>query len=169
MIQLLRLDERMIHGQVAIKWSRHIDINRIVVANDYAAHDHIVQKSLMMAAPSTCKVAIKTVEESIKLLNDPRASELKVLLIANNPDDTLKLIESVPGIPKVNIGNYGRVASRRGDELRHTYAANLYAYPDEAETFKKIYELSKEKGITEIVYQTTPENVPEDLKKLMGF
>ncbi len=169
MIQLLRLDERMIHGQVAIKWSRHIDVNRIVVANDYAASDTIVQKSLMMAAPSTCKVAIKSVDDAIVLLNDARAAELKILLIANNPEDTLRLIESVPNIPKVNIGNYGRVASRIGDEQRHTYAANLYAYPAEAELFKKIYEVSKSKGIEEIVYQTTPENIPEDLKKLMGF
>lgn len=159
----------MIHGQVAIKWSRHIDVNRIVVANDYAASDHIVQKSLMMAAPSTCKVAIKSVEDSIKLLNDPRAAELKVLLIANNPDDTLKLVENVPGIPKIDVGNYGRVAPRHGDEQRYTYAANLYAYPEEAETFKKIYETAKEKGIEEIIYQTTPEEVPQDLKTLMGF
>ena len=169
MIQLLRLDERMIHGQVAIKWSRHIDVNRIVVANDYAASDHIVQKSLMMAAPSTCKVAIKSVDDSIKLLNDPRSAELKVLLIANNPEDVLKLLQNVPGIPKINIGNYGRVVSRRGDELRHTYAANLYAYPDEAEIFKQIYETAKAQGIQEIVYQTTPENTAEDIKKLMGF
>ena len=87
MIKLLRLDERMIHGQVAIKWSRHLSVDRIVVANDGAASNPIIQKSLMMAAPSTCKVAIKSVDDAIKLLNDPRAEALKILLIASSPKD----------------------------------------------------------------------------------
>ena len=54
MINHIRLDERLIHGQVAIKWSRHTGVNRIIVANDDAAKNPIIQKSLMMAAPSTC-------------------------------------------------------------------------------------------------------------------
>ena len=34
MVKLLRLDERLIHGQIAIKWSRHLSVNRILVLND---------------------------------------------------------------------------------------------------------------------------------------
>ena len=67
MIKLLRLDERMIHGQVAIKWSRHLSVDRIVVANDGAASNPIIQKSLMMAEPSTCKVAIKSVFSKLRI------------------------------------------------------------------------------------------------------
>lgn len=63
MIRLIRLDERMIHGQIAIKWSRHTGVNRIIVANDEAASNDIVKKSLLMAAPSTCKTAIRSVEK----------------------------------------------------------------------------------------------------------
>ena len=47
MIKLVRLDERLIHGQVAIKWSRHTGVDRIVVANDEAAGNKIIQQSLM--------------------------------------------------------------------------------------------------------------------------
>ncbi len=164
MIKLLRLDERMIHGQVAIKWSRHLTVDRIVVANDGAAANPIIQKSLMMAAPTTCKVAIKSVEDSIKLLNDPRAAGLKILLIASSPEDVLKLVQNVPDIPKINIGNYGRVASKVNGEDRKAYAANLYAYPDEVETLKKILDC----GI-ETIYQTTPDEQPVPLKKVLGL
>ncbi|MGN1343857.1 MAG: PTS sugar transporter subunit IIB, partial [Traorella sp.] len=106
MIKLVRLDERMIHGQVAIKWSRHLGVDRIIVANDDAAKSPLIQKSLMMAAPPTCKTAIKTVEDSVKLVNDPRAEGLKILLIVSRPEDLLTVVNSVKGIPCINVGNY---------------------------------------------------------------
>lgn len=65
MIKSIRLDERLIHGQVATKWSRVLGVNRIIVANDEAASNEVMQKSLMMAAPSTCKVAIVPVEKAV--------------------------------------------------------------------------------------------------------
>ena len=51
MIKLFRIDERLIHGQIAIKWSRHTGVDSIVVANDHAAENVMIQKSLKMAPP----------------------------------------------------------------------------------------------------------------------
>ena len=45
MIKWVRLDERMIHGQVATKWSRTLGVDRIVVADDTAAASDIMQES----------------------------------------------------------------------------------------------------------------------------
>lgn len=165
MIKLVRLDERMIHGQIAIKWSRHTGVDRIIVANDEAASNDIIKKSLMMAAPSTCKTAIRSVENSIKLMNDPRAENLKILVIVSTPEDLLKVIDNVKEkIPLINIGNYGRIAPKKGMEMRKTYGANLYAYDDEVKIFKKILD----HGI-ETIYQTTPEDTPEPLAKVLGL
>lgn len=163
MIKLVRLDERMIHGQVAIKWSRHTGVDRIIVANDEAASNSIIQKSLMMAAPATAKVAIKSVKDSIKLMNDPRAESLKILVIVSNPKDLLEVMENVKGIPMVNIGNYGRIAPKHGDTPRKTYGSNLYCYDDEVEVLKKVLSFG-----VETVYQTTPEDAPEKLAKVLG-
>ena len=52
MIKMFRIDERLIHGQIAIKWSRHTGVDHIVVGNDAAANSPIIQKSLKMAAPA---------------------------------------------------------------------------------------------------------------------
>ena len=79
MIKMVRLDERMIHGQIAIKWSRHLSVDRIIVANDAAASNAIVQKSLMMAAPPTCKTAIKPVDEAKQEFID-RVKEETILI-----------------------------------------------------------------------------------------
>ena len=161
MINLIRLDERMIHGQIAIKWSKHTGVDRIIVANDAAANS-IVQKSLMMAAPSNIKVAIKSINDAVRLINDPRSDKLKILLIVANPVDLLKMVEQVKGIPRINIGNYGRIAEKKGNLQRCAYGSNLYAYEDEAAIFAKIIQT----GI-ECVYQTTPEDYPEPLAKVL--
>ena len=72
MIKLFRIDERLIHGQIAIKWSRHTGVDSIVVANDHAAENVMIQKSLKMAAPPGIKTVIKTLDAAIATLNDPR-------------------------------------------------------------------------------------------------
>ena len=164
MIVIVRLDERMIHGQVAIKWSRHMNIERIIVGNKEASENDIIQKSLMMAAPSTCKVAIKDIDGTIALLNDPRGKNLRMMCIVSNPDDLLKVAQNVKDIDLINIGNYGRIASKRGDQARKTYNRNLYAYDDEVETLKKVIET----GI-KCVFQTTPDETPESLSKILGL
>lgn len=164
MIKMVRLDERLIHGQVAIKWSRHIGVDRIVVANNEAAASPIIQKSLLMAAPATAKVAIKSVTDSIALVNDPRAADLKILLIVASLQDLLEVVKTVKQIPLINIGNYGRIAAKEGDTARKTYGRNLYLYESEWELLKQVLEFN-----IETIYQTTPEDVPEPLKKVISL
>ena len=164
MIKMVRLDERMIHGQIAIKWSRHLSVDRIVVVSDEAASNPIVEKSLLMAAPTTVKTAVKGTEDALALLNDPRMDTVKVLVIVSSPEDLLRVVTEVKGIPLVNVGNYGRIASKKGDEPRKAYRANLYAYDDEVQVLKKVMDT----GIN-CIYQTTPEEAPESLKNALGL
>ena len=49
MIVQLRLDERLIHGQITTAWSRALDIDTILVANDHAAGNVLLRNTLMMA------------------------------------------------------------------------------------------------------------------------
>ena len=77
MIKLFRIDERLIHGQIAIKWSRHTGVDSIVVANNNAAANTMIQKSLKMAAPPGIKTVIKSIDDAIKTLNDPRSGSGK--------------------------------------------------------------------------------------------
>ncbi len=163
MIVMVRLDERMIHGQVAIKWSRHTGVDRIVVANDEAAANPLIQKSLMMAAPSTAKTAIKDVNSAIELLKDPKAALHKIMIIVSTPEDLLQVATEVPGIPLINVGNYGRVASKVDGDSRKPYRKNLYAYDEEVSTLKRVMKT----GI-KCNYQTIPDDVPETLEKVLN-
>ena len=162
MIKLIRLDERLIHGQVAIKWSRHLGVNRILVVNDEAAKNDLIKKSLLMAAPPDAKVAITNMEEGISLLNNPRGNSLSILVLVKTPQDVLRIMNSVKGIKTVNIGNYGRVAPRQGTEIRKTFRSNLYLYDSEVLVIKQILKTG-----VECIYQTTPEDKPEQLEKII--
>ncbi len=163
MIVFFRIDERLIHGQIAIKWSKYTDAERIVVANDAAASSPLIQKSLIMAAPAGIKTAIRTIDDSIKLLNDPRSEKLKILVLVNCPEDAEKLAMNVKGIPYINIGNYGRIAPQKPGKPRKMYAANIFCDSDEVESFKKLTETG-----LKCVYQTTPEAAATDISKIFA-
>lgn len=161
MIKLFRIDERLIHGQIAIKWSRHTDVDHIVVANDKAAESPIMQKTLKMAAPSGIKTAIKSVSDAITLLNDPRCDTFKLLVLVNSPEDALRMVDSISGIPYINVGNYGRVAPEKPGKPRKAYSRNIYCDVDEVEAFKKLLD----SGL-KCIYQTTPEESAEDMGRI---
>lgn len=163
MVKWLRLDERMIHGQIVTKWSRTLGVNRIIVADDTAATNEIVKKSLMMAAPTDCKVAIVTVDKAIALCTDPRAEALHILVIVSTPENLEKIVQAVPGIPQVNVGNYGRIVARRGDEPRKMYSNNLFAYDDEVALLRRIIATGVPCNV-----QTIPDDIPQDLAKVLG-
>lgn len=161
MIKLFRIDERLIHGQIAIKWSRHTGVDHIVVANDAAAESVIVQKSLKMAAPAGIKTAIKKVDDAIALLSDPRCEAMKLLVLVNSPEDAVKVVTHVSGIPYVNVGNYGRVAPEKPNMPRKRYGNNIYCDEIEVASFKELINTG-----LKCIYQTTPEEPAEDITTL---
>lgn len=105
MIVLLRIDERLIHGQVATSWSKALDIDTIVCASDEASQNDLKRKMLMIAAPPGKKTHVRGVDEVIGLLKDPRAERMKIFLLTDNPGDALKLVKAL-NIQNVNLGNY---------------------------------------------------------------
>ena len=75
MIVQLRLDERLIHGQITTAWSKFFDVGGIVVANDKLAKNELATQTLLMAAPAGKKVAVRGIQDAIKLLKDPRGKK----------------------------------------------------------------------------------------------
>lgn len=162
MIRLFRIDERLIHGQVAIKWSKHTGVDSIVVANDRAAASTMIQRSLKMAAPAGIKTVIKTLDEAAAILNDPRCEPLKVLVLVNSPEDAVSLAKRVKGIPFINVGNYGRVAPKKPNMERQRLDNNLYCDEEELKAFRELLSLG-----LDCIYQTIPEEQAVELKKLI--
>ena len=107
MIKQLRIDERLIHGQIATQWSKALDVDMICVANDAVAANAIAKSALMMACPPGRKANIRGVDETIRLLQDPRAEKLKIMLIVDNPADAYKCATQLK-CPEIDCANYAK-------------------------------------------------------------
>lgn len=136
MIKLLRIDERLIHGQIVTGWSQLLSVSAIVVGNDKAANDELVKMTLKMATPQGIKVTIKSVDGAIRLLNDPRCENMSILVIVDNPKDALRMAKEIPGIPEINIGNYGR--QEKEANHRKSLSKALFANEEEIGTFTEL-------------------------------
>lgn len=107
-ITALRVDDRLIHGQVAMTWTKQLAVQGIVVANDEAANDNTQKMALKMAVPGGSKSLIKPVDEAIRILNNPKASRMRILVLTRTVKDALKIRQSVGEIGFLNVGNTGR-------------------------------------------------------------
>src|ERR1700749_325353 len=104
MIKLTRIDDRLLHGQVAFTWTPALGADCLVVANDKVAKDEFLKMTLNLAKPASAKLLIKSITDTVTFLNDPRSQTLKILLIVNSVKDAAALANEVKEIQSVNFG-----------------------------------------------------------------
>ncbi|MDB5151545.1 MAG: mannose/fructose/sorbose transporter subunit [Mucilaginibacter sp.] len=104
MIKLTRIDDRLVHGQVAFTWTPALGVNCLLVANDKVAGDEFMKMTLGLAKPAGTKLLIKSLKEAAAFLNDEQNKGLKVLLIINSVKDAAIMAAEVPEIKSINIG-----------------------------------------------------------------
>ena len=101
----VRIDERLIHGQVAGIWSTSLNTQRIIVINDEAAKDPLQKSSLRMAAPSSMRLSVLTVAEATKNVQAGKYGAQRIFLLFKNPTDVLRYLEAGGELTTVNVGN----------------------------------------------------------------
>ena len=79
MIKSVHLDDRLIHGQVAISWTRSLGINVLLVVNDQIVNDQTRKNALKIGVPTGVKYGFRNVEEGIKFLNSPESAKYKIM------------------------------------------------------------------------------------------
>lgn len=153
-IVLTRIDNRLIHGQVATQWCGAVGANLLLVANDEVANDEFRQGLMDMAAPSYAQTRYFTIQKTIDIIG--RASETqKIALICETPQDVLKLVEGGVPIKHVNIGNMHMAEGKR------QVATSVAVDDSDVEAFKKLQELGVELEIRRV-----PDIASEDINKL---
>lgn len=103
-IRLARIDDRLIHGQVATVWTKETQVERIIVCNDEVAKDEIRSTLLKQVAPPGVKSSVVDVEKGIRVYNNPKYETTPVMLLFTNPTDVLRFVEAGVPITTVNIG-----------------------------------------------------------------
>lgn len=153
-IMLTRIDNRLIHGQVATQWTNSIGANLILVANDEVASNKMRQGLMDMAAPSGVSTRYFTIEKTINVIGKA-ADRQKIFIVCETPQDVLKLVEGGVPIKKVNIGNMHMAEGKR------QVATVVCVDDDDVEAFKKL----REKGI-ELEIRKVPSESTEDIEKI---
>ncbi|MEE3649369.1 MULTISPECIES: PTS mannose transporter subunit IIAB [unclassified Brenneria] len=110
-IGLARIDDRLIHGQVATRWTKETNVTRIIVISDDVAADHVRKTLLTQVAPPGVTAHVVDVEKAIRVYNNPKYASDRVMLLFTNPTDVLHLVENGVKITSVNIGG---MAFRQG-------------------------------------------------------
>ena len=92
MVKLTRIDDRLIHGQVAFTWVPALGIDCLIVANDRVAKDEFLKTTLNLAKPAGIKFFIRTIYDAITLINDPKSQPFNILLIVESVKDAHALV-----------------------------------------------------------------------------
>lgn len=101
----VRIDERLIHGQVAGIWAPSLHTQRIIVINDEAAADSLQKSSLRMAAPTSMRLSVLPVESAAKNIRSGKYGKQRLFLVFKNPTDVLRYLKAGGKLTHVNVGN----------------------------------------------------------------
>jgi mannose/fructose/sorbose-specific phosphotransferase system IIB component len=112
-IVLVRIDDRLVHGQIVQGWLKNIAVDKIVVASDIAASDGLQQMLMAMAVPANVSLEVKTVDETIKAIASGQYAKPKTMILFSSPADVLKMIENGADFKSVNVGGMHFVNGKR--------------------------------------------------------
>ena len=153
-ILLTRIDNRLIHGQVATQWSGVLGVNLLLVANDNVAGDEFRQGLMNMAAPAYAQTRYFSIEKTCAII-DKASDAQKIFIICETPQDVLRLVEGGVPIKKCNIGNMHMAEGKR------QVATSVAVDDADVATFRKLQELGVELEIKRV-----PDIAAEDVNKL---
>ena len=101
---LWRIDDRLIHGQVATRWTKETGVQRIIVVNDNVVKDKTRATMLKQAVPPGVTAHVVSVDKMMRVYNNPEYAGEKVMLLFTNPTDALELVRRGVPIQSINIG-----------------------------------------------------------------
>lgn len=111
MIQLVRLDYRLLHGQIVFAWTGHVGAQRIIVVDDEAATDALKKSALSLSKPPGVRLNIFTLKKTLEKM--PKILELpeNIMMIFGQVETLKAFCDAVPQIREIN---YGGLANREG-------------------------------------------------------
>jgi mannose/fructose/N-acetylgalactosamine-specific phosphotransferase system component IIB len=120
-VELLRIDDRLVHGQVVEGWLKALHINHIVVASDMVEADDTQKALYHLAVPHGVELTCLKVADAAHAWKADRWKTDRVLVLVSTPDEALKIYESGAPMKAVNLGGLhyreGRVQVLKGISL----------------------------------------------------
>ena len=155
MKEFLRVDDRLIHGQILLGWLPHLKAQTLVVADDEAAADPVLAECLVTAASGGPEVRVLPVDEAARYAQGARDGE-GMLVLFRHPEAALRYVRAgrVPG--KINVG------CLRFEAGRKQVSRAVSVGPHEKSAFEALRGLG-----VQLEIRMVPGDKPVDLGKLL--
>lgn len=125
-VGLVRLDDRLIHGQVVVGWGQPLNCGFIVLIDDEVRQSDWEQDLYRMGVPPHIEVIFASVDEAAERYpawdGDPRVG----IMLVGDLDTATALCERCPGVRRLNVGGVHHRAGR-SERLRYVYLTDAEA------------------------------------------
>ena len=158
-ISFVRIDDRLIHGQVATVWAKESGCNRIMAVSDEVAKDELRKQLVIQVSPPGIKAYVVSIEKAIEAYNNPKFDSFKTLFLFTNPTDALRMVQGGVDIKSVNVGGMCYK-----DGTKQITSALCMSEAD-IESFKKLHELGVELEVRKLA-KDNKINLMDRLKEL---
>ncbi|HUF27181.1 MAG TPA: PTS sugar transporter subunit IIB [Gemmatimonadaceae bacterium] len=155
-IELYRIDDRLIHGQVVVGWGQPLDIGFIVLVDDEVAASEWEQELYRMGVPPDMEVFFDNVPDAARRLETYRTDQRPGILLTGDIDTMRRLAEANGAIRQVNLGGIHHRAGR-SQRLRYVFLTE-----EEARALREL----ADRGIT-VTAQDVPAARPVALAELL--
>ncbi len=145
-IQMIRIDDRLIHGQIVTAWAKNLQIKKIWIVDDGVAKDDFIKGVMQMVAPSDRELIITGMAEIPALVEKFDASMDNVLILVKYPYVAKEIFLAGVGLKELNIGGMGAGAERK------KLFKNISASQAEKDTLKSIQAMG-----VDVYFQVTPD------------
>jgi mannose/fructose/N-acetylgalactosamine-specific phosphotransferase system component IIB len=154
---LVRIDDRLIHGQVIAVWCKHRRFTRIVIVDDGVAADSFMQEVLSLAAPPGLQVDVLSIQEGIETLGENAPNRGATMVLMKSPQTARQLYDGGLTYSALNIGGIGSGPGRKN------IFKNIAASKEEIAILKHLLE----QGV-EITLLTVPGEKSKSFADLAG-
>ncbi|MBS5926561.1 MAG: PTS sugar transporter subunit IIB [Clostridium sp.] len=104
MIKLLRVDHRLLHGQVAFSWTSYLEADCILIANDEVVNNSLRMTTIKLAKPAGVKLVVKNIQDSIKAIREGKTDKYKLFIVVESVIDAEKIAKETGVIKSINLG-----------------------------------------------------------------
>lgn len=104
MIKMIRVDYRLLHGQVAVSWTSMLGADCILLVSDTVLDDKLRLSALALAKPEGCKVVVKNAEDAIAALKSGVTDKYKLFIVCETVQQA-GAVAKAAGVPSINLGN----------------------------------------------------------------
>ena len=131
-LRLVRIDDRLIHGQVVAVWLKALGAKRIVIVDDKTARDDFLREILELAAPPGVQVEVFELARGIERVRELETAPEPVFVLMRSPITALRLREAGVAFPLLNVGGIGAGPGRK------PLYRNISASPEELDAMRRL-------------------------------